>query len=285
MPKGSNRMVRTPSTTISAGASQMLSGLDQVVAALGESILRRRLLSLTRPVIPRKPVLAGQFLPTRPALSFPLPRFSGRGPPAAAHIAEAQFSLVPGLHPASSRRGGKGETHEYWFDWRDVFPQSALRGPGSAGGVGGVHRSAGKEHIGHTSTTDASGANSLTGSTTASLDSQTLQALLGLTQQDPANSSDPAQSGATGQTGQTQGMHHHHHDHHGGGGMQAQSTDPSASSSSSSATAAPRRRRRTRSGLRRLTAPTTRQKPRSARLCWRPDETERPAREARGRDY
>jgi hypothetical protein len=70
--------------------------------------------------------------------------------------------------------------------------------------------------------------NALTGTGAATLDSQTLQALMDLTQQDP--STDPSGTGSTGQTGQTgqtQGAHHHHH--HGGGGMQAQGTDPSAS--------------------------------------------------------
>ena len=70
--------------------------------------------------------------------------------------------------------------------------------------------------------------NALTGTGAATLDSQTLQALMDLTQQDP--STDPSGTGSTGQTGQTgqtQGTHHHHH--HGGGGMQAQGTDPSAS--------------------------------------------------------
>jgi hypothetical protein len=82
--------------------------------------------------------------------------------------------------------------------------------------------------------TDAS-SNALTGTGAATLDSQTLQALMDLTQQDP--SADPSTTGAAGQssqtgqtdqTGQAQGTHHHHH-HHGGGTMQAQGTDPSAS--------------------------------------------------------
>ena len=76
--------------------------------------------------------------------------------------------------------------------------------------------------------TDAS-SNALTGTGAAPLDSQTLQALMDLTQQDP--SADPSgtdATGQTGQTGQTQGAHHHHH-HHGGGAMQAQGADPSAS--------------------------------------------------------
>jgi hypothetical protein len=69
-------------------------------------------------------------------------------------------------------------------------------------------------------------ANNLTGSTVASLDSQTLQALLGLTQEDPADPS--AQPGTASQTpGQTQGAHRHHH-HHGGGMQMPQDTTSSA---------------------------------------------------------
>lgn len=73
----------------------------------------------------------------------------------------------------------------------------------------------------------ASGSNSLTGTTTSNLDSQTLQALLDLTQQDPANGTDPSQAGQTDQTGHAQSAHRHHGHHHGGGMMQAQSSDPS----------------------------------------------------------
>jgi hypothetical protein len=89
-------------------------------------------------------------------------------------------------------------------------PQTAASSPAAASG-----------------STDAN-SNALTGTGAATLDSQTLQALMDLTQQDP--SADPSSTGATGQssqTGQTQGAHHHHH--HGGGTMQAQGTDPSAS--------------------------------------------------------
>jgi len=65
--------------------------------------------------------------------------------------------------------------------------------------------------------------NALTGSATSNLSSQTLQALLDLTQQDPGT--DPSQAS---QTGPAQGAHHHHH-HHGGGMMRAQSDGPGAS--------------------------------------------------------
>jgi hypothetical protein len=76
-----------------------------------------------------------------------------------------------------------------------------------------------------TSTT-ATPANNLTGSTTASLDSQTLQALLGL-QEDP---SDPSAATPSSQpSGQTQGAKPHHHHHHGGGGMPPASTSTSSS--------------------------------------------------------
>ena len=72
-----------------------------------------------------------------------------------------------------------------------------------------------------TSTTDASASNSLTGTGTSNLDSQTLQALLDLTQQDPT------QSGQASQSGQAQGAHHHHH-HHGGGAQPATASSTSA---------------------------------------------------------
>ena len=75
-------------------------------------------------------------------------------------------------------------------------------------------------------TTDASGSNSLTGASSSNLDSQTLQALLDLTQQDPT-----APSQQSGQAGQTSGAHHHGHHHHGGG-------DPTQASSASTTTTA-----------------------------------------------
>lgn len=81
-----------------------------------------------------------------------------------------------------------------------------------------------------TASDNAAASNSLTGTGTASLDSQTLGALLGLTQQDPT---DPSQQG--GQATQVQGAHHHHH-HHGGGGTQAPS---SASASMTTSTTDP----------------------------------------------
>ena len=71
----------------------------------------------------------------------------------------------------------------------------------------------------------------LTGSTTGTLDSQTLQALLGLTQTDPPN-------GGTSQT-QAQGTQappHHHHRHH-GGGMSPSTGSPGSASTPNSASA------------------------------------------------
>ena len=65
----------------------------------------------------------------------------------------------------------------------------------------------------------AAGSNALTGTATSNLDSQTLQALLDLTQQD---SGDTPQTNKTGQPGQTGQVQHRHH-HHGGGGMRAPS--------------------------------------------------------------
>jgi len=81
--------------------------------------------------------------------------------------------------------------------------------------------------------------NALTGTATSNLDSQTLQALLELTQQDPESSAnDPSQAS---QTGQAKGAHHHHH-HHGGGMTQAQAqsgalSQPSPAATSSGSTA------------------------------------------------
>jgi hypothetical protein len=80
----------------------------------------------------------------------------------------------------------------------------------------------------------ASGSNILTGSTIASLDSQTLQALIDLTQQDSSGNDDSDGVGSAGQNGQTQGVPHHHHHHHGGGG--AQYADPSSQDSGASNT-------------------------------------------------
>jgi hypothetical protein len=81
------------------------------------------------------------------------------------------------------------------------------------------------------STTDASGSNSLTGTSSSNLDSQTLQALLDLTQQDPTATNPSQQSG---QAGQASGAHHHGHHHHGGG----EATAPSQASSTSTTTTA-----------------------------------------------
>jgi len=78
---------------------------------------------------------------------------------------------------------------------------------------------------------DPAAVNNLTGSGTASLASQTLQALLDMTQSDP--------SGTTTQNSQgAQGAHHHHH--HGGhhGPQQASATDPADSTAQDAATAA-----------------------------------------------
>jgi len=67
----------------------------------------------------------------------------------------------------------------------------------------------------------AGNGNALTG--TSKLASQTLQALLDLTQQDPSDGTDPSQAS---QSGQAQGAHHRHGHHHGGGMMQAPSGGP-----------------------------------------------------------
>lgn len=79
------------------------------------------------------------------------------------------------------------------------------------------------------SSTNVSGTG-LTGSTTGTLDSQTLQALLGLAQTDPSDdtSQDSASQGQTQSQTQATTTHHHHH-HHGG-------MTPDMASNSSSAT-------------------------------------------------
>lgn len=71
----------------------------------------------------------------------------------------------------------------------------------------------------------AAGSNALTGTATPNLDSQTLQALLDLTQQD---SGDTPQTNKTGQPGQTGQVQHRHHHHRGG---QTLPSDPSQTAS------------------------------------------------------
>jgi hypothetical protein len=88
-----------------------------------------------------------------------------------------------------------------------------------------------------TSVPDASTSNALTGTSQSSLDSQTLQTLMNLTQQDPP-SSDPtlaSQSSQSSQSNQVEQGHQHHH-HHVGGGVQ-QTNNPSASTASTTNTA------------------------------------------------
>jgi hypothetical protein len=82
-----------------------------------------------------------------------------------------------------------------------------------------------------TSEPDVSTSNALTGTSQSSLDSQTLQALMNLTQQDPA-SSDPTQ---TSQSSKSNQVGHHHH--HRGGGVQ-QPSNPSASTTASTTSSA-----------------------------------------------
>jgi hypothetical protein len=91
------------------------------------------------------------------------------------------------------------------------------------------------DSISNASASLASNGNSLTGTTTSNLDSQTLQALLELTQQDPGSS--PSQADQTGQAqnSQVEGAPRHHGHHHGGGMMQAQSGDPSLPSTTAAA--------------------------------------------------
>lgn len=84
----------------------------------------------------------------------------------------------------------------------------------------------------------AAGSNALTGTATSNLDSQTLQALLDLTQQDSGDTPQTNKTGQPGQTGQTGQVQHRHHHH--GGGMRAPSapTDPSQTASTAAASPA-----------------------------------------------
>jgi hypothetical protein len=77
--------------------------------------------------------------------------------------------------------------------------------------------------------TDGGTSNSLTGTATSNLDSQTLQALLNLTQQDDA---EPLQQTDSSQSGQAQGAHRRHHHHH--GGPAGNSSAPSGTTASTS---------------------------------------------------
>lgn len=74
-------------------------------------------------------------------------------------------------------------------------------------------------------TASAASSNLLTGTGMPTLDTQTLQALLDLSQQDGASGSDASQAGAGGRTGSA----HHHHHHHGAGMGQSQASDPASS--------------------------------------------------------
>jgi hypothetical protein len=74
--------------------------------------------------------------------------------------------------------------------------------------------------------------NALTGTSMSNLSSQTLQALLDLTQQDPGT--DPSQASQTGQAQETHRRHGHH-----GGMMQAQPGDPAQPSATTAASTDP----------------------------------------------
>jgi hypothetical protein len=163
-----------------------------------------------------------------------LTAFFGAHMAAVAHIAAAQSSLVSDgfPHPAGEAMPASLAAKE---------KQMSIGSIGGAASLNPLYAASQAQAcqampVDGTTGAAASGSNALTGSTTASLDSQTLQALLGLTQQD-TSSSNQDQGGTASQTDQTQGAtpHHHHHHHHGDGGAQS-STDSSSSSSSSPAT-------------------------------------------------
>ena len=80
----------------------------------------------------------------------------------------------------------------------------------------------------------AAGSNALTGTATSNLDSQTLQALLDLTQQD---SGDTPQTNMTGQPGQTGQVQHRHHHHRGGQAPPSDSSQTASTAAASPATA------------------------------------------------
>jgi hypothetical protein len=81
---------------------------------------------------------------------------------------------------------------------------------------------------------DPAAVNNLTGSSTANLASQTLQALMDMTQSDPSATSQDQQSqqGAQG----AHGGHHHHHHHGGSQPASATATNPAASATQDAAT-------------------------------------------------
>ena len=173
-------------------------------------------------VIRKKPVLAGQFFRPLPVLRTSSPHFPRAFAAFGGHIAGAPFSLRLSKPSHVSREGpnvtekamtvaavGGASSLSQLYNAQQAQALSAVT----------VDSPAASTPDGSTTTSNTDSSNSLTGLTTSNLDSQTLQALLDLTQTDPSNpSSDPSQAGqTTGQTGQAQGAHHHHH-HHGGGG-------------------------------------------------------------------
>ena len=85
---------------------------------------------------------------------------------------------------------------------------------------------------------DPAAVNNLTGSSTASIASQTMQALLDMTQSDPSAAASQSQQNPQG----AQGGHHHHH--HGGHGAPQQAsataTNPADSATQDASTAPPR---------------------------------------------
>jgi hypothetical protein len=133
-------------------------------------------------------------------------------------------------------RGQKERDHDHQFGWRDGAKpaQPALRGTAGASDVRRVADAPAPEGC-DPSAAGSTTSNGLTGTTGSNLDSQTLQALMDLTQQDPSQ-----QASSSTQSGQAQAAHHHHHGHHhGGGGMQASSTTAPATTASPSSASDP----------------------------------------------
>jgi hypothetical protein len=189
-----------------------------------------------------KPVLDGQILPAFFAglagFKFSLTAFSGL--PSACRLSHCSGTIFAVSKIAPPVLGGA--TKEIVMSMGSIGGSCSLsqlyaaQQAQAASAVSVVAPATGASDS--TSGTDASGSNSLTGNTTASLDSQTLQALMNLTQQDPATGGSPADASSNGQTGQTQGLHHHHRHHHGGGMGQSAGSSSSLSSSTSGTTSA-----------------------------------------------
>ena len=162
-------------------------------------------LALTRDSSPRgNPSLPGIFCQPGRLLSLSLPRFARACAPDAAHIARAQFSLAL----ASASRASRGADKERSMSIGSIGGTSSLNQAYLSQQAQSVlaasfdpQTTAAGTSAAATGSTDAS-SNTLTGVNTPTLDSQTLQALMDLTQQDPAAASDPSSTDGSGQASQ-----------------------------------------------------------------------------------